>query len=371
MSLPTYIRQRRQPDPALYLAEKLGPEFAANLQAQISKNPQMAPQAIVNEMTHDLKGAALWNRVMQMYNQWKTDFAGYYINPTKRHVRPFWLVPTNELEQTLVLSAAGFPGDRVNGIAFDVDTQGHFEITYNMFQASSPNFLVTIADGGNNGKLMMNSEIHARTIAGNAQRPLILPESYLLNVQNAKRTLIMGFRNLFAGTNSVRWCFHGRRWYHKEAPPNVQRAIEDRFGLMEKTYTYYLTLTQNPPSLNPNTPEGANMPGLTLSAFEALFENSAPYFTATDEADTEVHKLTATADGPFEFQLREKSSGRTLSNGFIRAECGWGDGQYPFVWAETFLIERNCEVMFEVRDLSGLRQNIIYPTLIGRRLQYA
>lgn len=370
MSLPTYIRRRNQPDPAKYLADVLGAEFGNKLQDHLLQNPKLSALDVVKGIVDDWKSPALWTRVMQAHAAWQSDFAGYYINPSKRHVRPFWLVPTLESEQVLTLAPAGTPGSIARNIQYDVDTQGHFEIAYVMFQATSPEFVVMITDGGNNNKQLMNAEIHARTIAGTARRPFILPETYFLNVQNAKRTLNMSFRNLSPNINSVRWCFEGRRWYHKEAPPEVQRAIENRFGLMEKTYTYYLTLQQNPPSLNPNTPEGANLPGLTLAAGEALFENSAPFFKSTDEADTEIHKLTYSATGPFEFQLRERQSGRTLSNGFIRVENGWGDGEFPFVLPETLLLERNYELLFEVRDLSGL-QNIIYPTLIGRRLQYA
>lgn len=337
MSLPTYVKQRRTPRPEDFLAREL------NLSI---------PEA---------------NRILQVYKKWEEqDFIGYYINPTKRHVRPFWMLPKDATEQSLALAAAGTPGDSAKLVQFEVDTQGHFEIAYTMFHADSPEFVVEILDGGNNLKKLQNEEIHARTIAGNARRPLIWPETYLLNVQNAPRTIMMNFRNLSALPNNIRWCFHGRRWYHKEAPGNVQQAIEKRFGRMEKTYTYFLTLTRESMS----APENANLPGLTLSPGQQLLEGQAPFFWATDEADTEVHKLCAVSTGPFEFQLRERQSGRTLSNGFVQVTNGWGDGEYPFVYAETFLIERNYQVMFEVRDLSGA-QNIIYPTMIGRRLQYA
>ncbi|MGH8898200.1 MAG: hypothetical protein ACRDZ4_14565 [Egibacteraceae bacterium] len=341
MSLPTFIKLRQTPRPEDYLARHL------NVSAQ---------QAM---------------RILQLYKKWQEeDVVGYYINQTKRHVRPFWLVPKLLTEQQVTLAPAGAPGDRVPGITFEIDTQGHFEIAYSMFQADSSDFVVTIMDGGNNNKQLMNTDVHAATIAGNAQRPLIWPETYFLNVQNAPRQLTMNFRNLSPLQNRVRWCFHGRRWYHMESPPEVQRKMEERWGRMEKTYTYFITLSLAEAGYGPSTPEGANPPGLTLAAGQALIENAAPIFWATDEADTEVHKLAAISTGPFEFQLREAQSGRTLSNGFIQVTNGWGDGQFPFIFAETFLFERNYKVLFEVRDLSGA-PNIIYPTMIGRRLQYA
>lgn len=344
MSLPTYIKQRRFPRPQDFLTKELG------------KSEQ--------EVT----------RFLQALKKWENDYQGFYINPTKRHVRPFWLIPKAPTEQAVTLQPAGTPGDRVQNVSFEVDTQGHFEIAYAMFFAQTSllapasNFLVEMFDGGNNMKGLQNRELHARAVAGSARRPFIWPETYFLNTQNAPRTLFMNFRNISADIITVRWAFHGRRWYHLEADSKVQRAIREKFEQMEKTYTYFLTLTLD--GYPPTTPEGANAPGITLAANQTLQENSAPFFWATNEADTEVHKLTYSSTGPFEFQLREEQSGRTLSNGWVEVTSGWGDGEFPFVLPETFLLERNYKVLFECRDLSGA-QNIIYPVLTGRRLQYA
>jgi hypothetical protein len=344
MSLPTYIRKRKFPRPQDYLTQALG----------------IPVQQV--------------DRFLQEYKKWQESYEGFYINPTKRHVRPFWLLPKLASEQAITLQPAGMAGDRVQGIGFEVDTQGHFEIAYAMFTAQdglgnpASNFLVEIFDGGNNLKGLQNTELHAVAVAGTAKRPFIWPETYFLNTQNAPRTLFMNFRNLSNVAITIRWGFHGRRWYHLEAAPEVQRAINEKFERMEKTYTYFLTLSLN--GYPPSTPEGANAPGITLAAGETLQENSAPFFWATNEADTEIHKLTYFSTGPFEFQLREAESGRTLSNGWVQVNNGWGDGEFPFVLPETFLMERNYKVLFEVHDLSGAT-NVIYPVLTGRRLQYA
>lgn len=337
MSLPTYIRNRRH-RPEEFLAR------AFNLPVAAAK------------------------KIVTAYRWWEeNDYDGYYINPPKRHVRPFWLVPKLPAEQEVVLGPAGSATDTAKLVEFQVDTQGHFEVGYTMMQALSTMFLVEILDGGNNNKSLMNVPVHARTIAGSARRPLIWPESYFLNVENAPRSLFCNFRNLSPSENRVRWTFHGRRWYHKEAPGFVQEAIFKRFQRMEKTYTYFLALQ----GLQPFTAEGATPGAVTLAPGQLLQENSAPFFKATDEADTEVQKTAVFSDGPFEFQLRESQSGRSLSNGFIRVESGWGDGEFPFVFGgETFLIERNYEVLFEVRNLHTTT-NRVFPTMIGRRLQYA
>ncbi len=336
MSLPTYVHRRRIAKPEDYIQQALN-----------------APPQVVH-------------RFLQALKAWQNDFEGYYINPTKRAVRPFWLLPKDSDDQLFTLAAAGAAGDAKKLVPFVVDTTGHFEIAFAMFQATSSNFLVEIFDGGNNNAGLQNEEIHAQAIAGTARRPFIWPESYFLNTQNAARTLFMNFRNLSTAPNSIRWAWHGRRWYHKDAPPVVQDAIRRKFERMEKTYTYFLTLNR----LRESTPEGANPPAVTLSAGQALIENQAPVFEATNEADTEAHKVTVFSTGPFEFQLREEMSGRTLSNGFVQVTSGMGDGEFPFIYPETFLIERNYRVLFEVRDLSGA-ENRIYPVLTGRRLQYA
>lgn len=346
MSLPTYIKSRKYPKPEQFLAKELG------------KSPQEVA------------------RFLQAMKKWEKDYEGFYINPTKRHVRPFWLLPSDPDEQEITLAAAGSPGDRVTNIAFEVDTTGHFEIAYAMFtaldnvDAPNSNFLVEIFDGGNNMKGLQNTEVHARAVAGTARRPFIWPETYFVNTQNAARTIYMNFRNLHSTAIRIRWAFHGRRWYHLDADASVQRAIREKFEQMEKTYTYFLTLSLVASQYPPSTPEGANAPALTLAAGQTLAENSAPFFWATNEADTDIHKLTYFATGPFEFQLREEQSGRTLSNGWVQVTSGWGDGEFPFVFPETFLVERNYKVLFEVHDLSGA-QNLIYPVMTGRRLQYA
>lgn len=344
MSLPTYIRKRRVANPVDYISQHLAAEGRPTSPAEI-------------------------HRFMQLLRGWERDYEGYYINPVKRHVRPFWLIPTDSDEQIVSLAAAGTPGDEVKKVQFVVDTQGHFEIAYSMFEATDPNFLVIISDGGNNEAQLMNREIHATTISADAKRPFIWPETYFLNVQNAPRTVFMNFRNLSSSPNNVRWAFHGRRWYHKEAPALVQQAIEERFARMEKTYTYFLTVEP--------TRAGGRPPDIILTPSQALQENSAPFFRATDEADTEVYKLMVFAqfadgsDGQFTFALREQQSGRILANGQVSNSSGWGTGAFPFILPETFLFERNYVLLFEVTNLSSSQNLTIFPTLCGRRLQYA
>lgn len=273
------------------------------------------------------------------------------INKTKRHVRSFWLMGS---PKTLALAAAGAAGSEVLLTPFKVDTQGHFEWAYMMAQATSPNFLVKFFDPGTRRDLM-NNYIHAGTLLGTAQRPGLLVETYLLNTENAGRELDVSVKNLSVAPNTVEVALHGRRWYQNEAPPDVQQDMRKKFSTRERTTAYWLT------------PDGG--PGFTVPAGGQLINQNAPVFVADDEADTEAFKLTVFSTGSFEFRLRELASNRTLSNDFVRVENGMGTAQFPFVFQETLLIERNYKVALEVRDLSGA-DNTIFATMWCRRLWY-
>jgi len=280
-----------------------------------------------------------------------------FINKTKRHVRSFWVLGQ---PKTLALAAPG-GADLIQGVPFEVDTQGHFEWAYLMAHARDANgvenkdFKLKIFDPGTRRDLM-NEFIHGATICGTARRPGILTETYLLNTENAGRELQISVQNLRAGlANNVEVALHGRRWYHKESPPDVQEEIRSFFQHKERTTHYWLTT------------KGGE---IVLTPGQELLNSQAPIMEADDEADTEVFKITAFSDGPFEFRLRELASGKTISNDFVRVENGWGNAEFPFVFQESLLIERNYDIAVDVRDLSGLSQNRIFLTFHARRLWY-
>ncbi|MGH8654729.1 MAG: hypothetical protein ACREYE_22325 [Gammaproteobacteria bacterium] len=280
-----------------------------------------------------------------------------FINKTKRHVRSYWLLGD---PKTITVAAAGAAGDTVLGTPFQVDTQGHFEWAYIMAHAvdaqgvENKDFTIKIFDPGTRRDLM-NEEIHAATIAGTARRPGILTETYLLNTENAGRELQISVRNLRAVENNIEIALHGRRWYHKESPPDVQEEMRSFFQHKERTTHYWLT-----------TKGGS----FTLTPLQELLNSQAPIMEADDEADTEVFKITAFSDGPFDFRLRELASGKTISNDFVRIESGWGNAEFPFVFQESLLIERNYDVAVDIRDLSALSQNRVFLTFHARRLWY-
>lgn len=281
-----------------------------------------------------------------------------FINKTKKHVRSFWVLGQ---PKTIVAAVAGTPGASVLGVPFEVDTQGHFEWAYIMAHArnqigvDNKDFLLKIFDPGTRRDLM-NDAIHAETICGTARRPGILTETYLLNTENAGRELQISVENLDPlYQNNIEIALHGRRWYHKESPPDVQEEMRNYFQHKERTTHYWLT-----------TKGGV----VVLAAGQELINNAAPLMEADDEADTEVFKITSKSDGPFEFRLRELATGKTISNDYIRVENGWGNAEFPFVFQESLLIERNYDVAVDIRDLSGLQQNRVFLTFHARRLWY-
>lgn len=274
-----------------------------------------------------------------------------YINPAKRHVRPFWLTsnaPGTATPQVVPIPAGG----TTNPIPFPIDTQGHFEIFYSMFVADDPRILINIFDPGTRRNLM-NRPIHIATIAGIAERPFFWPESYFMNVENGPRELQVSFTDFSGAPNNVRFVFYGRRLYQNESPPDVQEKMIQYFQKKERTNVYWLT-SQDP---------------ITIPALATLTGPASPIFEATDEADTEVIKMSIVNDGAFSFQLRELRNNRTLSNNPVHVTDGWGTGQFPFILQETFLIERNYDVAFELTDLSGA-PNTLFPTMTARRLYF-
>lgn len=270
-----------------------------------------------------------------------------YINPPKRHVRAY----TIQAEDNPVVTV---PANGRATARFAIDTQGHFEWLKTVFRATSDEVLINIFDEGRRRDLM-NEPCHLATIAGDAQRPFLLPESYFLNTENGPRSIMVEFEDLSGAENNVELALLGRRWYHSESPPEVQREMRDFFQKRERNNVYWLT-PQN---------------DVTLPANGRLEGQQAPLLVATNEADTEIFKfMVHPVNAQFEFQIRELRSNRALSSGFVDGRNGFGDGRFPYILPESLLLERNYELRIDLRDISGTEQNLFF-TAATRRLYYA
>ena len=269
-----------------------------------------------------------------------------YVNPMKRHVRSFWVTTQPAEAVTLAAGAVSTPQ------LWSIDTQGHFELVELMSVSDGP-FLVNMFDPATQ-KNWMNRPVHSSTILGDAARTYILPESYFFNVEDAPRALVLTYTNLSPLANTIRVVGHGRRIYQRESPPDIQMAFRNYYRRKERTSVYFFT-----------TDAAAVIPAGSVATLNFPARN-------TDEADLEIFKLTAAFDFPFEFRIRETSTNKTLSDGFVRVEDGFGTAFFPKILPESWLIERNFQVIVEARNLAAAPlDNNIFLTFTGRRIYYA
>lgn len=277
---------------------------------------------------------------------------GLAINPIKPHVRSYWLADPNQKTITLPASAGANLAGRMVDLNFLIDFQGHFDWASIVGVSEGP-FLIEFFDPASQRRLQ-NRPIHSDCILGNAQRQFLLPEPYFFNIGDSQRQLKCFLRDLSGSSNVVRMNLIGRRIYHKECPPDVQLDLEKTFGFGSRTYSYFLLPNETKVD-GTVTPVGA---GGTASF---TFESDA-------SADTEIQKLMVKSSGPFTFTLRDRAMNRLLMPNPVHSDNGWGTNFFPFFFADTYLVERQKQVIMDVVDLSGA-PNYIYPVMAGRRLQ--
>jgi hypothetical protein len=267
------------------------------------------------------------------------------VNPIKEHVRGYWLT-SNPVKFSLT---AGAP--RVE-LDFLIDSQGHFDWAYILGATATPYFL-DFFDPGTRRRLS-NKPVHSSTVVGSGKRPFRLPEPYFFNVGDAQRNLIVTATRIAADVTDARLVMYGRRFYHKEAPPDVGQEVNKKFGDGWRTHSYFLV---------PKEYEQTGEPPVIPANGSTVFT-----FDMDNDAHTDLHKLMYSATGAFQFQIRERDMNRTLGNGPIQVLSGWGNAEFPFYFADSYLLERNKQLLVEIDDLSG-NDNTIYLTMAGRRLQ--
>jgi len=277
---------------------------------------------------------------------------GLGVNPIKPHVRSYWLADPNQTSIVLPASGGVHQAGAVRELNFLIDFQGHFDWA-SIVGISTGTFLLEFFDPGSQRRLQ-NRPIVSDAIVGNAQRQFRLPEPYFFNIGDAQRQLKCYLRDLSGAENTVRLNLIGRRIYHKEAPPDIALDLEKIFGFGSRTYSYFLAPNETK-SDGTVTPISANGTG------SFTFESDA-------SADTEIQKLMVNTTGAFSFTLRERATNRLLMPNPVHVDNGWGNSEFPFFFADTYLLERQKQVIMDVVDLSG-SENHIYPVMAGRRLQ--
>lgn len=277
---------------------------------------------------------------------------GLAINPIKPHVRSYWLADPNQVSVALAPSAGANVAGAVSELNFLIDYQGHFDWC-SIVGVSTGAFLLEFFDPGSQ-RMLQNKPIHSECIVGSAQRQFLLPEPYFFNIGDGQRQLKCYLRDLSGAPNTVRLNLVGRRIYHKEAPPDVALDLAKELGFGSRTYSYFLV------------PNETKSDGTVT----AVVGNGTGSFTFESDAsaDTEVLKLMVKSTGAFTFTLRERATNRLLMPNPVHSQNGWGNASFPYFHADTYLLERQKQVIMDVVDLSG-STNYIYPVMAARRLQ--
>lgn len=276
---------------------------------------------------------------------------GYAINPAKPFVRNYWIPGAQKNGTASITLAGGASAD----LDFVVDDQGHFDWKY-LVGVSTGAFVLKFFDVGKN-RLLQNKPVHSSCIVGNAQRPFCLPENYFFNVGDSQRVLQCRITDISGNPNTVRLALAGRRFYHKDAEPDVALKMQQVFGQGERTYSYFLVPLENDDTtgLPPTLPANGT---LTLK------------MQSDAGADTELMKLMAasTTGGAFTVNVFDRSKNKFLMNDVVVNSQVFGNAEFPFIFADSFLLERQKYLFFYLTDLSGF-DNVVYLAAAGRRLQ--
>lgn len=283
------------------------------------------------------------------------------LNKVKRYLRPYWLQTEPEV---VALPSRLINPQRSADIIMPVDNQGPVEIYYSMFEADG-DFMLTIFDPESR-RVLMNREVHIRTVAGTAQAPLIWKEPLVIYGGTDAKYLYVTFRNLETFTNNVRFSLHGRRLWFYESPKDVIDAWEEYLYTRRFTAPYFLTTASDITTLNG-----------VLDTPEAFIRNP-------DGTDFEWFKSAAIVRNnegnpkrDYEIRIIEQANTRPMMNDFILDTMVFGDdslspfptGLLPFNLWESMYFERNYKFRLELRELDVDSQSY-FITLIGRQISH-
>lgn len=311
------------------------------------------------------------------------------VDPAKKDIFPFTLA--SEPEEIELPGASPICDHLLAGgiidqpVIYPIDNKGPFEIVYSQFyayykegpQAGEPTgeFTVVIFDAEYR-PLLMNREIHAKTIAGgfgsslgagfgtalesSGGRPFVWPETFFMDPSRGGKAIFLGFRNLTRYKIGLRWVFHGVRYYH---PKPFEDAVAEKqliVGPGRYSFPYFYTTDTD----------------VRLEADESFDFD----IRLTDEADVEIFKMMRVSTYPFLWRLQEKAGKRHLDTaGFgplgiahgVHSDLGWGDAEFPFIPFETMYYERNTKVMLVLVNRLASAANVIWATLACRKITYA
>lgn len=276
---------------------------------------------------------------------------GLAINPAKPFVRSYWIPGVDPNSNVSIVLA----GNASVNVDFVIDDQGHFDWKY-LVGISTGAYVLRFYDVGKN-RLLSNKPIHSSCIVGSAQRPFVLPENYFFNVGDSQRVMRCQLTDISGNPNTIQLSIQGRRYYHKDADPDVAMQMRKVFGDGERTYSYFLAplqcddTTGLPPTLG------------ALGTLTLTLQSDAG-------ADTELKKLmmASTTGGSFTVKIFDRAKNKFLMNDIVANNEMFGNAEFPYIFPDSFLLERQKYLFFYLTDTSGA-PNVVYITAAGRRLQ--
>lgn len=297
-------------------------------------------------------------------------------NPLKPWIKPFSLV-TEPASITLAGNAISQP------IPLPVDNKGFYEIVDAFFTSQrADGFTVQLFDPDNR-PILMNREIHVATMASgggtstnagalatasSAGRPFRWPETLWFNVEKSGKALFATFRNLSSLSNTIRFGFHGLRWYYVQSPQKVAERMLAIYRQRLRTMPYFFTTDKF----------------VQLAASPGSGEFSVRF---GDEAWTDVVKLMAFSTGfdvsgtgdDFDVAIKETMTGKLFMGTVppttplavtpvprISRNLVFGNGEFPFLMWESSLFEPNYRLTFDLLN-NTQATNTIWITLGCRK----
>lgn len=214
------------------------------------------------------------------------------------------------------------------------------------------NFTIFIAEQGESRRTFMNFPCHIRTVAGTAQLPSKLRESYQMlstNFLSAQLQKIAGgettARVYFTGKQFFPWSTELLAW--PEARARLMEIVRARATRMRQVIPYYLT-TPTPVTLLAN----------------GFAEVTVPI---GDDSHFEVDAWAAVSTGNFSLTVVEAKTKQTLMGGPITANNGIGNATLPTLLPTSYLLTAGMRLVMRFTDLSG-DANTIFMTFQGRRI---
>lgn len=268
-----------------------------------------------------------------------------YLNPLKKFVKPYWLVPQdiNNVGRLTVGALASQP------MVLRNDQQGPFEGFYATVQHNG-DMLVRLQDTGMQRDLM-NRDVHIDTIfspAPGGQSPFIFPESLWMD---AGSTILATFTDISGVQQTVRPVIHGRKFYLRSAPRGIGNNVLARRERERRVSTPYFYTTDVAVAMT------AAQTGLQVP------------LTVSQEGHFEARKITVVSTGPFDFKISENRNGINLAGAIFTSNvsCG-GISSFPYIFPESWLIERNTQLTIEFNNTFAGGANNIFFTISGRRI---